>query len=338
MIDLPTKERLQANDDYLRVSYSSLNLFSGCARKFEFTKLYPRRARDYDNFAADVGTSLHRGYQNYLEFQDDDRALWALLESYPYELAWDQEKDERSLEAAVITLEAMIASADMNAWEVAKIIKPAPTPENPLATATVAAIEVPFELRLKGITLPDGRGIAITGFIDAILKNRHMDYFRTTDIKTHRRWAKDLGQKARMDTAKYKYDTQQVPYGIVLEHIQGLPVDRFEVMYLDTFIDVAEPQISLYPFWKDQQDVQEWLMNTVLKCQQIQRFMEMDYFPRTDGGCLSWQKPCYYMEPCQSRNRTAIEAWFLEGQTPKHPEYTTPWILGEIDPFGGGES
>jgi hypothetical protein len=337
--------------DYLRVSYSSLNLFESCNRKFEFTKLYPRRARNFDNFAADVGTALHKGYQDYLATGDADSALWQLLLAYPHELSWQQENDFRSLEAAVNTLDAMIQSRVPDGWEVATIRRPLTqvelqanedfkndvknlglvSPYDPRGVE-VPAIEVPFELRIKGITLPDGRGIAFTGFIDVIERDIAGSQFRCKDIKTHRAYpSPEYAWKEQLGQAKYKYNAQQVPYGIVLEHILGKEVERFDVTYLDVFVDVASPEVKEYTYEKRAEDIQEWLMNTVMAAQRIQTGMEMDYFPRTSGGCLSWQKPCFYMKPCESRNRKAIEQWFLEGEEPEHPEVTEPWILGVID-------
>ena len=305
--------------EFLRVSYSSLNLFDSCPRKFEFNKLFPRRARDYDTFAADVGTCLHKGYQNYLVTRDENAALWALMESYPYDGAWNQDNDFRSIQACVVTLEEMIESTDMKEWRVAEIKKP--------DGVIVPAIEVPFELRMNGIVLPDGRGIAVTGFADAFLRHLMTPKFRTLDIKTHRRTLKDA-------TAKYKFDNQQTPYGIMLEHIQGNAIDEFEVMYLDSYVDLAEPYVEAYTFDKDQVAIQEWLMNTVLKCQRIQQFMEMDYFPRTDGGCLAFNKPCFFLTVCESRDRPGIERWLLEGQAPEHRVDEAPWIVAEIDVYG----
>ena len=165
--------------DYLRVSYSSLNLADTCLRKFEFNKLYPRRARDPDAFAADVGTALHHGYQDYLIHQDLDRAIWMLMRDYPYMQEFDQRFDDRSLEACISTLEEMTYEANMTEWELVNIRKPDGN--------IVPAIEIPFELRLKGIVLPDGRGVAFTGFMDAALRHLGTKLIRTMDIKTHRR-------------------------------------------------------------------------------------------------------------------------------------------------------
>src|ERR1044072_4038001 len=296
-------------DDFLRVSYSSLNLFSTCPRKFEFSKLYPRRARDYDTFAADVGKALHRGYQTYLVTRSEDAALWAMMEVYPYELEWNQDKDYPALQAATVLLQVMIESASMLEYRVAQIKRPLTEDEaarlivyppeerntNQLgydeSGIVVPAIEVPFELRMNGITLPDGRGIAITGFVDAFLVNVMTEAFRTIDIKTHRRFLRDA-------TGKYKYDEQQVPYGIVLEHIQGKQIDEFEVLYLDCFVDLEEPRGELNSHQKDQDSIREWLINTVLKCQNIQRYMEMNYFPRCSNGCLNFNKPCFFLDIC----------------------------------------
>src|SRR3990167_1269600 len=306
--------------DYLRFSYSSMNVFSSCNRKFELQKLYPQRDRGEDMFAADVGTALHKGYQNYLITQDENQAIWAYLEAYPYELEQRESNDYRSCEAGRSTLIEMLESVQMADYELAMIKNP--------EGLIVPAIEVPFEIRFKGITLPDGRGIAFTGFMDAVMRNLITGSFRTTDIKTHRRSLNDA-------TAKYKFDSQQTPYGIAIEHIQGNPVDDFEVLYLDCYVDILEPRVTLYPFSRTSEDVQEWLTNKVLEFKSIQRYMEMGFFPRTDGGCLFYNKPCRFLEPCTSRERETIEMWLLMGEEPKAPRLDQPWIVGEIDVFGG---
>lgn len=306
--------------DYLRVSYSSLNLADTCLRKFEFNKLYPRRARDPDQFAADVGTALHRGYQDFLSSQNEDKAIWVLMENYPYLDEFGQRDDYRSLEACMATLIEMCHEANMTEWEVMQIRKP--------DGEVVPAVEVPFELRLKGITLPDGRGVAFTGFMDAAMRHLGTGAVRTLDVKTHRRTMEDA-------TAKYKFDSQQVPYGICLEHIQGNPVEEFEVLYLDCFVDLVNPRVHLYPFLKDSTDLQEWLINTVLRVQRIQRALEMDYFPRADGGCMSWNRPCYFLDICQTRDRATVEDWLLMGEEPESRPQEAPWIVAEIDVFGG---
>ena len=189
----------------------------------------------------------------------------------------------------------------------------------------VPAIEVPFEIRFKGLTLPDGRGVSFIGYIDAIMQHYMTRMFRTLDIKTTRMHVPD-------STAKFKFDDQQIPYGIVVDHIAVGEIDSFEVLYLDCYIDLVEPKVNMYPFMKTQDDIQEWVANKMLQLQNLQRFMASDYFPRTGGGCMFYNKPCRYLEPCTSRDRDTLNEWFLMGEEAADDrEEFHPWIVAEIE-------
>lgn len=306
----------------LQISYSSSGTFDSCARKFEFRKIYPRPARTRTSLAAEVGKCLHEGFQTYLATQSEDDAYWALLNAYPYDLEAAEWDDKRSLESCVSTLESMIAYGNMDEWELLQIIKP--------NGEKVPAIEVPFELVLKGITLPDGRGISIIGYIDAAMRNLVTGLHRTMDIKTNRSNLKDA-------SAKYQFDNQQTPYGIAISHVTGVPIDEFEVLYLDCFVDLVEPRTTLYSYHRDSTDIEEWLVNTVLRAERIKRALEMDYFPRTDNGCLSFNRPCEFLELCQTRDREAITEMLLLGQEPDSGDEFEPWIQAEIDVFGSND-
>lgn len=308
------------NDKWLRVSYSSLNTFEFCERKFELAKLYPQRERAFDSFAADVGLCLHAGYQDWLVFKDLDKALWEMALKYPYDLEWQQSNDYRSLESCTATLVAMSESDAFYEYEVAHIVKP--------DGSVVPAIEVPFEIRFPSIRIADGRGLAFVGSIDAIMQHMLYKSYRTLDIKTHRDTLKDA-------TGKYKYNTQQVPYGLVIEHVTSQEIDDFEVLYLDTYVDVAEPRVTPYEFSKTRDQVQEWVLDTVLKLQRVQRNIEMSHFPRVTSGCIAWNKPCYALEFCESRDPETILAYILQGADPATPRYVEPWIVAELDPFAG---
>src|SRR6478736_10284968 len=153
----------------LRVSYSSLNTAASCLRKFEFNKLYPRKKRDSEEqFAAHVGKAMHGAVQHWLIHGDEDAALWTLMKHFPYLWEYNQARDDRSLEACISTLERILDSVDMTEWELVSIRLEA-TEEYPDGQV-IPAIEVPFEIRLNGLTLSNGRQIAYTGWIDAILR------------------------------------------------------------------------------------------------------------------------------------------------------------------------
>jgi hypothetical protein len=318
----------------LRLSYSSLNVFASCARKLEFDKLYPKPKRVFDdNYAADVGSALHAGYQNYLTTHDRDESVWAFMRAFPFADEWNQENDYRSAEAALATLEEMFESIKMLEYELARIRRPNTVAEAEAGLTggvVVPAIEVPFEIRFPGLeikpcpALPEGADLSVIGYIDAIMQNLMTGMYRTLDIKTSRMKLLDA-------TGKFKYDAQQVPYGIVVDHIAQGQVESFEVLYLDCYIDLLEPAVQLYPFIKTRHDLQDWATNKLIQFRQIAGYAESDYFPRTDGGCLFYNKPCRYLEPCQSRDRASLQDWFLLGEDASEPEPFFPWITAEID-------
>ncbi len=320
--------------EYLRLSYSSLNVFSSCPRKFEFDKFYPKRARVWeDNYAADVGSALHAGYQHYLANQDREAAVWTFMQAFPVADEWNQLNDYRSMEAALSTLEEMFDSAQMTGYELARIRRPN-TPKEIEAGLTggvvVPAVEVPFEIRFPGLKIPpcgmfpEGAGISVIGYIDGVLQNLMNGLYRSLDIKTTR-------MKLLDSTPKFKFDAQQVPYGIVIDHIAGESVEAFEVLYLDCYIDLLEPSVALYPFMKTKRDLEDWAANKMIQFQQISRFAGQDYFPRTDGGCLFYNKPCRYLEPCESRDRDTLVTWFNAGEDIQQPEPFFPWITADVD-------
>ena len=320
--------------DWLRLSYSSLNVFSSCARKFEFDKFYPKPPRiPGDNYAADVGTAIHKGYQHYLATHDRDESVWAFMQAFPVADEWSQTNDYRSFEASLSTLEDMFDSVKMMEYELARIRRPntiAEVEAGLTGGVVVPAVEVPFEIRFTGLTIPpcgafpEGAGISVIGYLDAVMQNLGTGMYRTMDIKTSRMKLDDA-------TAKFKFDAQQVPYGIVIDHIAQGRIESFEVLYLDCYIDLLEPRVQLYPFIKTRQDLEEWATNKLIQFRQIAGFASADYFPRTDGGCLFYNRPCRYLDPCQSRNRADLLEWFMAGEDPNPPEPFFPWITADID-------
>jgi len=286
-----------------------------------------------DNYAADVGTAIHKGYQHYLATHDRDESVWYFLQAFPVADEWTQNNDYRSLEAALSTLEDMFDSVKMLEYELARIRRPNTVAEIEAGLTDgviVPAVEVPFEIRFSGLEIPpcdhfpEGAGISIIGYIDAVMQNLGTGMFRTLDIKTSRQNLIDA-------TAKFKFDAQQVPYGIVVDHIAQGEVESFEVLYLDCYIDLLEPRVTLYPFIKTRHDLQDWATNKLIQFRNIAGFAGSNYFPRTDGGCLFYNKPCRYLEPCTSRDRASLIEWFMMGEEPAPQEEFFPWIVADLN-------
>src|SRR3546814_15301642 len=96
-----------------------------------------------------------------------------------------------------------------------------------------------------------------------------------------------------------------------------------------TRTDTLCPDTTLF-----RSDIEEWLVNTVLRAERIKRAVEMDYFPRTDNGCLTYNRPCEFMDICQTRDREAVMEMLLLGEPPVEPDTFEPWIHAEIVVFG----
>lgn len=71
-------------------------------------------------------------------------------------------------------------------------------------------------------------------------------------------------------------------------------------------------------------------MNKVIQFQQIAQFINADYFPRTDSGCMFYNNPCRYLEACQSRDYKSLLAWFaMDGEVVE--DDFEPWIVASLN-------
>lgn len=318
-------------DKDIRLSYSTNSTFESCLRKFELTRLYSQPPRNDGSTASGAGTALHAGIQNYWEFGDEDRAMWAMFQKYPHALSagW---RDDRSLEACMATLESMIQQSHVDEFELATIVRPAlPDPRNPeviIPSAVVGAVEVPFEIELVrtggGSPLVTGRRLTFVGSIDGLMRSRYSGKFRTRDVKTHRDNKQDR-------TAVYKHNAQQTPYGLILEHIQGHAIEDFEVNYLDVYVDLVEPRLNNYNFNKTRDDVNDWFINRIIQVQRLNQALSTGYFPRTENGCMSFNRPCNRIHVCDSRNPAAIQDMLLLGGEPEPPKPFVSWVQVQLE-------
>lgn len=305
--------------EQLVLSHSARSLFRNCTRKFEFSKMYgDSPALREDSFPGAVGTCLHEGFQNFLATRDETKAMTAMLLSYPHDMEYqDSANSARSVEACYATLAAMVNSPVAHAYELVKIR---------LADGReVGAVEVPFVLVLRNtpLSIP----VYFVGFIDAILYNRAENKYIIVDIKTTRQYIGDM-------SARYEYDEQTLPYGIVLEHILGRQIDQFEVAYLSAFIDLMEPKVALYKYTKTQDHIHDWMRGLNDDILRISKYMNQGWFPRSTNGeaCMSFKRPCFFIEYCAFRDQQQITKMLQA--TPRKGFFhdgKEPWITAELD-------
>lgn len=290
----------------LAISHSSRALFNSCARKLEFRKFYKHNGNRDSAFAADVGTALHAGFQDYLVHGDREKAIFEMMIHYPVELYWQSSGNKaRSLEACYAALTALMNSDFAREYDLIEILC--------LDGQTRPAVEVAFEIAFQDFSLngdfnEDGTPeipVRFIGYIDAIFSHRRTKKMMTSDLKTHRITAHDL-------EPKYFFDEQCVPYGLALEHALGHSVDEFTINYLSQYVDVMNPQLTPYTITKTKDMVSDWAQGMFYDLSQMRHFYESGWFPRSTTGdtCFAYQKPCQFYEVCHLRDHEKLKQIF----------------------------
>jgi len=300
---------------WLRVSHSSTNTFAFCPRKFEFQKLYGqgKERPDDDSIPAAVGRAFHRAYQEFVVSHDENRAYYELLRAYPWELALTVQQNRRTWDVVMSTFEEAIKQFHMWDYDIMRFKRP--------DGVEVPCVELPFELRFLNTEMPGFAGIAFIGYIDLVLLHKATKEILATDIKTHQSTIRDR-------TAEYMYNSQQIPYGVVVEHLLGNPVESFNVSYHDCHLSLPEPRVQVYEFTKTQGAIQEWLTAKILQFRSIKSMLELELFSRRESGCVAFNYPCKFLDICVSRDSRNIQAWF--DQLENKVDDWNPWIVADV--------
>lgn len=301
-----------AHPNPLTLSHSSLGTLGSCARRFEFFKFFRLPESNYEESPDTIaGHALHAGFQSYVTYGDKERAQYDMMTNFNVEGSPFVDH-VRSLEACYGTLEAMMNNLNLMEYEIAQI--------KCLDGKTRPAIEVEFEMWLDGITIA-GRPVVFVGFIDLALFHLMSQTYATMDVKTHR-----ADQKVDR-TAEYVYNAQQMPYSIVLQAVAGAPINRFEVLYFDVYVDIMEPKARVFRFQKTTADVEDWFTNLVLDVYRLRKYAEREHFPRRGHGCIFYRKACRFLPVCSVSDRKIAQGLLLmEGEQEEKRRARTPWI------------
>lgn len=263
----------------LEISHSGLNTFNSCPKKWAFRKaILNFNEERRSSTAADVGSAMHAGIQEYMVSRDTDRALEVLAKEHPIELDDNGKANQYSLEASTITLLALIHSRQLDEYELATFI---------VDGEKKPAVEIGFlvVIELEHIVLH------LRGFIDLVLLSHASERFMAVDIKT------TTPQGAAFFREKYLYDYQCTSYGIPLQGLLGVEGD-FDTAIFGIIQSDREPSFPFEPFRRTQQDVQDYYYWLLDACERIQRFWLAQQFPRGPNACVSYSKPCHFMSVC----------------------------------------
>lgn len=266
------------------LSFSALDHFERCPRKFELDKLTTKLEKEglETNAHFVYGHALAAGVQSYLAFQDKEKALTALVFAWNADLLLEDEKTNKSIWSCIDGFNRFveIAPAIICEWEVATINgRP--------------AIELSFCIDLEN-------GYKYYGHIDLILRNRISGELMVLELKTS-------GSKV-VDEATFKYSPQALGYSIVLDKIANdlNKSAQFYVYYLiyKSFTKEFVPM----PFNKNFLDRANWLRTKIMQCQELDNYRKQNFFPRRHQACRDYNRRCEYFDTCNLSNR-AVSAY-----------------------------
>lgn len=262
----------------LEISHSGLNTFASCPRKWAFRKaIVEFQGERRSSVAADVGTAMHEGFQNYMIHKDEDKAIEALLLAHPIEIEGTK-PDQYAVEASVHTLLEGIKDGKLDNYDLAYFT---------VGAERHPAVEVGFQVEIECTHVV----FRLRGFIDLVLRSMMSDRFMAVDIKT------TTPQGSAHFETKYKFDWQCTSYGIPLQGLMGVDTD-FDTAIFGVIQSDYEPRFLMPQFRRTQADVRQYYTYLLDKCAQIERYWIAQHFPRHPQACISFSKPCFYHSSC----------------------------------------
>lgn len=288
------------------MSHTISNLANYCMRKFELMFMFGNRPARESGYAADVGTALHNGTQTYLIALADGhdhtaaeaKGFIEFLKAFPFDLEQEQKSQSRSFENAVLLLTNLFESPIWDEWELVQV------------DGHGWAVEVPFIIRhttTPGIIhAPEYGGdhmFVTQGKIDLIMRHKVSGKIRTLDIKT-------TLLDERLWEGEYKFSGQQIGYTHVLNAMLGIDPESFEVGYVIACFSGDHPRVEYYPLEKPSEVIEDYWRTQLDTLTRIKEYIEQGWFPRRNGGCVTWSSPCNALSICSSRDHKLIKRWF----------------------------
>lgn len=259
-------------------SYSQVELFHGCPRKYLLTKYealekvrlqYGEGIQENIDFA--FGHAVGAGVQTFLLKKSLDAAL---LEC---SLAWRAGFDDalpnkkKSLWQALAAVDSFVAfynTSDLVDWELFHF------PDG------TAGVEVSYELDCEN-------GFKHYGHIDLVMQNKITGRIGVFELKTH-------GFRA-FEEAIYANSAQGPGYAVVLDAlVPGLT--SFDVKYLA--YSAPSEQWDYHDFPTSVRSKTEYLVDLVTTHSLMQRYRDMASWPKRGKECFTFQRRCKFFNEC----------------------------------------
>jgi len=293
----------------LRLSYSTINAFMACPRKFEMDRILSCQLpmREERNLTLASGTAMHSAWQEYMRTRNRSLAIYKLMEKFDYQAEREAKayQKERFIENCLITLDEIIRFYDSRPHLQVAMIDGRP------------AIETNFRFNLTCTKL----NIWYGGFVDVMMYDTRYGTFEPHDLKNHR--------DDKTNPLKYRHSLQLVPYGFIAQLMQSAAdfdprggktiahdIVSFNTHYTLAYLDLIEPRVEPLEFMRGRSDLRAWASQTQMVVRMIEEFAASGEFPRYGKSCIDWGRNCFLADKCEIEQlRTRREAF-----TPMNPD------------------
>jgi hypothetical protein len=257
-------------------SYSQLETFYSCPRKFQMAKQQAAFGTSLldrpSNLDFAFGHAVGAGIQNYLITQDLDIAQFNgfLAWNAPFEASID--KKRKNIWGAMIAIQkfaATVVGEQLSDWEL--LILPNGKP----------AIEVSFSFHC-------GNGFKHYGHMDVGLRHKYSKQIAVLDCKT--------SGFAQAEAALYENSSQALSYAIQLEACLPEEFMDYTVMYL--VYSSTEREWALLSFAKSVLEQAEYIKDLLLTHDTIKTYEEVGFYPKRGQACFDYFRRCEYFGEC----------------------------------------
>lgn len=269
------------------LSYSALQTFHKCARKFQLYRLNSTKddedpvAATNQNVTFAFGHVVGDGIQQIFSGASEEEVIFSQFLGWHADLADELPKDGKSFYLAMIALQKLMymrSAGYLDDWEVVQYNgRP--------------AVELSFR-----ITFPDG--FTMRGSVDAVLRHKVTGEIRVLECKTTK--------SKNLNAAMYKNSAQGVGYSCVLD-VLFPDLSSYAVLYL--VYKTLDKEYEQLPFVKTYLQRATWIQELLLDIEVIKLYETAGVYPMNGDSCYSFFRECEYLNVCTLSTANLTKPW-----------------------------
>lgn len=268
-----------------QLSHSSSVLLHGCPRRYELSKLTPRK-EDHGNSGdthLDFGSAVGNGAQELLVSNNINRAVLKVFTTWGK--AIDDDEGARDKKTFWFALHALDKFQGLQRTELSRY--------QLLYINGVPAVEL-------GFSIDCGNGFAYRGFLDALLVDKVRNELVVYEGKTTK--------FKNVHEAVFKHSGQSLGYSLIVDRIAALlereVTSSYKVIY--SVYKSTAMEWELFHFLKNHTERALWIKNILIDKAHIQEYAADDYFPMHGENCYNFFRPCEFFGTCTLSNKYLV--------------------------------